>query len=157
MSNRLLRAPSFTVLCETGEGSETGPAFSLGDAGLPLREVSLFHRGGASMHKLRMSYGDCRFEAQGQLALWSCHTAHLQSVGQSIMFTSVDLHTVQEYHDKVHEQSAETDWVPGVRGIQHRATRPCQFSRAHLRLKAWCGVVRGRSPKTLLLRRRRMP
>ena len=41
-------------------------------------------------------------EAQGQLVLQDCLKAHLQRSGQSVMFTNVDLLTVQEYHDKVY-------------------------------------------------------
>ena len=63
MSNGLLRAPSFTVPCETGEGFEKVWAFSMGDTGLPLGEMTLFQQVGASKHKLRMSYDDCRFKA----------------------------------------------------------------------------------------------
>ena len=33
---------------------------------------------------------------------YKSNEAHLQSSGQSIMFTNVDLHTVQEYHDNVY-------------------------------------------------------
>ena len=100
ISNRLPRAPSFTVPCDTGEGFGPVWAFSMGSH-LPLREMSLFQQGGASMHKLRMSCDDWRSEGQGQLMLQSCHKAHLQISGQSIMFTNVHLHTVQDYHDKV--------------------------------------------------------
>ena len=62
--------------------------------------MTQFQLFGASKHKLRMSYNDCRFEAQGQLLLQNCRKAHLQSSGQSITFTNV--HTVQEYLDKVY-------------------------------------------------------
>ena len=61
-----------------------------------------FQKGGASKHKLRMTYDECRFEAQGQLVMQNCEKAHLQSSARSIMFTSVDLRTVQEWHDRVY-------------------------------------------------------
>ena len=76
-------------------------ACSMGDTGLPLREVTPFQPGGASKHKL-MSYDDCRFEAQGPLVLQNCRAAHFQSSGHSIMFKNEDLRTVQEYDDKVY-------------------------------------------------------
>ena len=56
--HRLLRAPSCTVPCETGEGFETVWTLSMGETGLPLREMTRFQQGGASKHKLHMSYDD---------------------------------------------------------------------------------------------------
>ena len=74
----------------------------MGDTRLLLREMTPFQQAGASKHKLRKSYDDFRFEALGQMVQQNCHNAHLQSSDQSIMFTSADLHTVQEYRDKVY-------------------------------------------------------
>ena len=107
-SNRLPRAPSFTVTCETGEGLEPVWALLMGNTRLPLPETTPFQQDGASKHKLRISYDDCCLEAQGQLFLQSCQKAHLQSSGKSIMFKDVDLHTVQEYHDKMYSDKLET-------------------------------------------------
>ena len=74
----------------------------MGETRLPLRVMTLFQRGGASKHKLRTRYEACRFKAQKRQVPQNCHRAHVQSASQSIMFTNVDLHRVQEYHDKVH-------------------------------------------------------
>ena len=65
----------------------------MGDTGRPLRKMTLFQQGVAFKHKLLMRYDE--------LVRQSCRKAHLQSSGRSIMFTNVDLHTVQEYHDCV--------------------------------------------------------
>ena len=127
MRNKLLRAPSYTVPCETGEGFGTVWAFSMGETGLPLREMTLFQQGGASKHKLRMIHGDCCFEARGQLVLQNCHKAHLQRSGQSERGSA---HTPGVPRLSVW-RCAESGWRPGVGELQLGATRPCHFCRDH--------------------------
>ena len=73
----------------------------MGDRGLQLREMTQFQQEEASKHKHRTTYDDCRFNTQGQLVLQKSHKADSQSSSQSSMFTNVDLHNIQEYHDKV--------------------------------------------------------
>ena len=68
--------------------------------------------------------------------LQNCHKAHMRSSGQSIVFTSVDLHTVQEYHDKVHGDTRK------LAGDQELASfnlekRDLASSAATIAVKAW--------------------
>ena len=44
----------------------------------------------------------------------SCHKAHLPGPRQSVMVTGVDLHTVQDHHDKVH---GDTRKLPGDQAL----------------------------------------
>ena len=62
------------------------------------------------------------------------------------MFTNVDLHTLQDYHNKSVCRYAEIGWRPEVGELQLGETRLCQICRDHRELEAW-EVLRGRSPK----------
>ena len=99
-SNRLLRAPSFSAVRNWRRfrnglgllhGRHRAPAAR--DDPVPARR----RVEAQAPHEVTMTV------ASRHKVNWCCRTARrLTCQAQAIMFTSVDLHTVQEYHDKVY-------------------------------------------------------